>query len=211
MARPCGKCGADKVKRKCGRWRCRPCDRAYQRRAYAKHPDVLRERKRDHMARLRGDPETREQLNARRRGNPKYAAGNKAYARNLRSRHFFRWRARNRGMGITAEMLASLWKRQRGRCALSGRKLGRDAHLDHIVPVSQGGGGSIDNLRWTDPWVNVARQDLADADFFERCSQVAEWIGRRLPSSPTSAVEPSVSGSSGPTSSSAPLEAGETT
>ncbi len=98
----------------------------------------------------------------------------------LRKKHFFRWRARCQSNGITAKQLGALWKGQRGRCALSGIKLGRDAHLDHIIPLSRGGSGGIGNLRWLDPWVNIARQNLSDEDFRKRCTQVAEFIGRLI-------------------------------
>lgn len=121
-------------------------------------------------------------MNSARRGNKKYLERNRAYARQLRATHFFRWRARNwSGKGnVTAWQLMCLWKRQRGRCALSGRKLGRDAHLDHIVPLSCGGKGDIENLRWLDPAINQARQNMTDEAFLAMCNQVAEWIGKRL-------------------------------
>jgi hypothetical protein len=139
------------------------------------------------MRRRRADPLKREAMNSSRRGNPKYLAKGREYNREMKSRHFFRWRARllNRtGRNVTAEQLASLWKQQGGRCALSGRKLGRDAHIDHIHPRSKGGKTSIENLRWLDPWVNIALQDLTDGEFLARCTQVAEWIGRRIVEAP---------------------------
>lgn len=73
-----------------------------------------------------------------------------------------------------------LWWRQRGECALSGRKLGRDAHLDHVVPKALGGSSTIENLRWVDPQINVMRGHMGDEVFADLCTQVAEWIGRRL-------------------------------
>lgn len=145
--------------------------------------DELRRRKREHMRRVRSDPARREELNAARRGNEKYLAKGREYNRTLRERHFFKWRARllNRtGKNVTARQLASLWRSQRGRCVLSGAKLGRDAHIDHIVPKSKGGPSTIGNLRFLDPWVNVALQDLDDCEFANRCKQVAEWIGRQI-------------------------------
>ncbi len=145
--------------------------------------DEIRQRKRDHMRQVRSVPERREALNASRRGNAKYLAKGRAYNRNLKKNHFFRWRARllNRtGKNVTAQQLASLWKDQRGLCALSGRKLSRDAHVDHIMPRAKGGATTISNIRWLDPWVNIALQDLTDDEFRQRCTQVAEWIGRRI-------------------------------
>lgn len=128
---------------------------------------------------MRQDPAVRERWNASRRG--KYTEKQKEYNTRLKERHFFRWRARQSRTGeLTASDLAGLWKGQRGRCALSGAKLGRDAHLDHIEPKSHGGKTELANLRWLDPWVNIARQNLDDAVFADRCAQVAEWIGLQL-------------------------------
>lgn len=142
--------------------------------------EVIRARKRDHMRRVRSDPVRRAALNEARRNNPRYTAKGREYSARLRDQHFLRWRARNWGHGVTAKMLAALWKRQRGICALSGRKLDRTAHLDHISPKSFGGVHTIENLRWLDPWVNTARGNLSDQEFMDRCNQVAEWIGRRI-------------------------------
>lgn len=142
--------------------------------------EELRRRKRDNMRKARSDPVRRAAMNEARRMHPRYTEKGREYSRRLRDQHFFRWRARNWGHGVTAKMLAALWKRQRGICALSGRKLSRTAHLDHINPKSSGGVHTIDNLRWLDPWVNTARGNLSDQEFRDRCAQVAEWIGRRI-------------------------------
>jgi 5-methylcytosine-specific restriction endonuclease McrA len=131
---------------------------------------------------MRQDPVRRERANASRRG--KYKDRQRAYVAELRDQHFFRWRARNwnrNGRGpVTPQELARLWRNQRGRCALSGRPLGRDAHLDHILPKALGGISRLPNLRWLDPQVNVARQHLSDEDFALLCAQVVEVIGRQL-------------------------------
>lgn len=183
MIKLCGACNQKMVKRKSGRWVCRECANSYQRKRYADAPELIRKSKRESMRRARKDPAKREAMNATRRGNEKHLAKGRQYNRRLKEHHFFKWRARlaNRtGPNVTAIQLASLWKQQRGRCALSGIKLGRDAHLDHIHPKSKGGTTDANNLRWLDPWVNVALQDLTDEEFLQRCTQVAEWIGYRI-------------------------------
>lgn len=94
---------------------------------------------------------------------------------------FFEWRARKwnekarHGGKITPKEIMSLWKRQRGYCALSGRKLGRNAHLDHILPVSEGGKGTISNLRWVDPDTNRIRSAMSDDEFFVLCKDVIRY------------------------------------
>jgi hypothetical protein len=174
----CTKCNSSMIQRKDGRWRCRPCANAYQRQQYKVNPNLCRERARITMKRVRAIPERREAINKARRGNPRYLETSRQYSKRLRDTKFFQWRARNWGNGVTARELARLWKTQRGRCALSGRKLDRKAHLDHIVPITEGGSGRLTNIRWLDPWVNIARQNLTDAEFATRCAQVAEFIGK---------------------------------
>lgn len=69
--------------------------------------------------------------------------------------------------------LAKLWKRQRGKCVLTGRRLNRtSAQLDHIIPVIKGGNGLVANLRWVHRDVNYAKRDLSDTDFYALCQEV---------------------------------------
>lgn len=92
--------------------------------------------------------------------------------------HFFKWRSanwNNRNKANTTSLeLWSIWKNQRGRCALSGRKLGRDAQLDHIIPRSQGGSSEINNLRWLSPMANSILKTYTDQEFISFCKDVIE-------------------------------------
>jgi len=72
-------------------------------------------------------------------------------------------------------LLMGKWKEQRGLCALSGRKLDRSAHLDHILPVSRGGSNEICNLQWLDPMVNQAKSNMTDVEFLNLCQEVIKW------------------------------------
>ena len=90
---------------------------------------------------------------------------------------FFEKRARNgSSLGysvLSAKMLWSLWKEQKGRCALTGVKLGRDnSELDHIVAISKGGTGERSNLRWLHRDVNQAKRALSDLEFLDLCKRV---------------------------------------
>ncbi len=107
---------------------------------------------------------------------------NRKRARNLKKMHFFKHRSkmfRDRfkianTKTITTEALAEMWKKQKGLCALSGLKLNREAHLDHINPVSNGGIHEIENLRWVAPEVNRMKERLSDERLFELCKLVLE-------------------------------------
>lgn len=70
--------------------------------------------------------------------------------------------------------LMMTWKRQRGRCALSGRKLDRTAHIDHIIPRSRGGSNKIDNLQFLTREVNIAKSNLTDDEFIQLCLDVVK-------------------------------------
>lgn len=108
---------------------------------------------------------------------------NLAKMRDYYARRFFWGRAMKlRGSGrATAADLARLWRTQRGRCALTGRRLGRDnAHLDHIEAKSRGGSDAASNLRWVCSEANLARRELSDAEFVALCADVMRWIGERI-------------------------------
>lgn len=122
-------------------------------------------------------------MNAARR-TPRCRAKDKARRQYIRKHHFFQWRAQTlsakKAKGVTAIGLARLWKAQRGRCALSGRKLGRDAHIDHIIPMAKGGATVLENLRFLDPDVNFARRAMLDEDFIRLCEDVLHQVWERL-------------------------------
>lgn len=144
----------------------------------ARTAEQVREAKRKHMAdRRAANPEAarayqsqhreknREQLNAVRRAAHK---GRIFWVRSLKFR------------GIKAKDLARLWKQQRGRCALTGRKMDRTAQVDHKLPLARGGGDNIENLQWTTPEANRAKRDLTDAEFLALCLDASKWIGARI-------------------------------
>ena len=82
-----------------------------------------------------------------------------------------------RGRAVTQQMALSLmakWKSQRGLCALSGRKLDRSAHVDHILPVSRGGTNEPSNLQWLDPMINQAKSSMTDSEFVQMCLEVVK-------------------------------------
>jgi 5-methylcytosine-specific restriction endonuclease McrA len=161
--------------------KCRECEREYQREWSRKEPDKYRERKRESMARRRAaDPDAvRAYQNA-------YHAQNRdvrtAKMRDYLERRFF-WRKTMKLRGTdraTARALAAMWKSQRGKCALTGRRLDRSAQLDHKIPRARGGGDTIENLQWLCEEANLAKRALTDEEFTALCSDVMRWIGERI-------------------------------
>jgi 5-methylcytosine-specific restriction endonuclease McrA len=76
---------------------------------------------------------------------------------------------------IRVSDLAEMLEKQRYRCALSGERLTSDnVALDHIVPVSEGGGFTVENSQLVTKAVNRAKHTMAQNDFVKLCESVAE-------------------------------------
>jgi 5-methylcytosine-specific restriction endonuclease McrA len=184
----CSKCGELKVAITTAtriRWRCRPCDAAYQRANYAANLEHRRAVTRLRMKRLRRTPGSAEKLrDSSRRA---YANGGDIKQRErlarMRVQDPFRYKAQQArqklGWYITAEDLRTMWLRQDGMCGLTGQPMDIwSASIDHIIPKSRGGSHELSNLRWTTKAANQAKGDLLDDEFVALCVQVAEHIGR---------------------------------
>lgn len=144
-------------------------------------PDEVRAAKRDGMARKRAaDPSA-----ARARERAMHHANREARTAAMRAyyaKRFFWGRAMKlRGPGkATALDLAMLWKAQRGRCALTGRRLDRTAQLDHKTAKARAGQDHIENLQWLCEEANLAKRALSDEQFIALCGDVMRWIGQRI-------------------------------
>ena len=143
--------------------------------------EAIRRAKREHMARKRAaDPEA---ARAYRRS---YHAANRAAQtakmRTYHGRRFFWTKAMKlRGEGrATAAEIAAIWRKQRGRCALTGARLDRTAQLDHKLPKARGGDDSPANLQWLSEDVNLAKRAMTDTEFVALCGSVMRWIGERI-------------------------------
>lgn len=114
----------------------------YHKKVMETKPELERERKRTWA---RNHPEkTRETVRRWRKANPGKMA---EFTRKYRKRRFFMYASNTlkqlTGVRIPALALWGLWKRQRGRCALTGRQLDArtnyNASLDHGVSQCKGG------------------------------------------------------------------------
>lgn len=144
-------------------------------------PAPTRERKRAQMARRRAaDPEAHREYQR-----ALYAANRenrRAKLREYSARRFFWSRATKlRGPDrATARCLAALWRSQRGRCWLTGRKLDRTAQIDHAVPKCRGGTDAPSNLRWLCAEANIAKRHLTEDEFVALCRDVSRYLLQRI-------------------------------
>jgi 5-methylcytosine-specific restriction endonuclease McrA len=147
-------------------------------------PEQYLQAKREFMRRYRA---TADGLAAQRRAYRKhyYEGGGKEQQRlrisRLRKRHFFEYRALilvGKDATITPIGLLQLWRAQCGRCALTGMKLGRNAHLDHKLPRKRGGATTLANLQWVTPQANHAKRNYTVEEFVAICRQVVAFLGK---------------------------------
>lgn len=86
----------------------------------------------------------------------------------------------------SVQELVDLWIKQDGKCAITGVPLiaGETAAIDHIIPVSRGGDGSIRNLRFIHTGVNRAKWTMTDLEFkafiLEFGPKLTSWSNNQL-------------------------------
>ena len=151
----------------------------YHKKVMETKPEQERERKR---LWARAHPENGRKSNRRwREANPGRMA---EITQNYRDRRFFMNAANTlkqfTGVRLSPLELWGLWKKQRGICSLTGRKLdGRlrgNASLDHIIARSLGGCTKSSNLRWVCLEANFAKHKLSDEQFVTLCSDVVNHM-----------------------------------
>jgi 5-methylcytosine-specific restriction endonuclease McrA len=156
----CGRCGAV-----IAGGRCKACEAAVRRSdGYVAARQAWVAANRNHLSQYRRDRYQRSAEERRRYSREWYAANteraraarvswikenaekNRSYKRAWarRNKEYLRLKDRKRRRLIGADRLSRgilerLQKLQRGKCACCGRPLGRDFHLDHIVPLALGG------------------------------------------------------------------------
>jgi hypothetical protein len=77
--------------------------------------------------------------------------------------------------------LSRAWYNQRGRCAYTGKRLGRDAQVDHKIPISRGGTNAPANLHWVTPAANFVKRDKTHEEFLSLCLDIAHYIELNTP------------------------------
>lgn len=77
--------------------------------------------------------------------------------------------------------LSRAWYNQRGRCAYTGKKLGRDAQVDHKTPLSKGGTNHPDNLHWVTPAANWVKREMTHEEFLAVTKDIVAHINQNTP------------------------------
>lgn len=70
------------------------------------------------------------------------------------------------------------WIKQRGLCALTGARLDRSAHADHIIPACKGGTDNSNNFQWLSPNANHFKGALSVHELADMCRLVLKHIGK---------------------------------
>jgi 5-methylcytosine-specific restriction endonuclease McrA len=90
--------------------------------------------------------------------------------------------------GINAEDLGThlsrAWYNQRGLCAYTGHKLGRDAQVDHKTPTSKGGTNHPSNLHWVTPQANSCKGSMTHEQFLSIATDIVAYIASKRPIPP---------------------------
>lgn len=84
--------------------------------------------------------------------------------------------------GISLELLSELWKKQNGKCALTGKRMthlrgvGKVRTNVSIDRIDSNLGYTENNVRLTCVTANLMRQNLTDIEMVEWCSKVIEKL-----------------------------------
>ncbi len=59
----------------------------------------------------------------------------------------------------TVDDIQAQYKRQKGKCYYCHTKVGKNYHVDHVIPISRGGSNDISNLVITCTFCNLSKKD----------------------------------------------------
>lgn len=81
--------------------------------------------------------------------------------------HNYRAKKRANGGKLSKNLVAKLFKLQRGKCACCNLTLGGDYHMDHIMPISLGGSNTDDNIQLLRQRCNNQKNAKHPIDFMQ--------------------------------------------
>jgi len=77
---------------------------------------------------------------------------------------------------LLCAVLSRAWYNQRGRCAYTGKRLDRNAQVDHKTPISRGGSNDASNLHWVTADANAVKHTRTHEEFIAICTDIAAYI-----------------------------------
>jgi 5-methylcytosine-specific restriction endonuclease McrA len=80
----------------------------------------------------------------------------------------YRSRKRANGGTLSKGLAEKLFKLQQGKCPCCKQPLGRNYHLDHIVPTALGGSNSDDNMQLLRATCNHQKHAKHPIDFMQQ-------------------------------------------
>lgn len=184
--RPCVKCGAQN-RDKSGN--CKSCHKAYrdankvkakeyQREYYARNREHLLAEAARHLADNRDEINKRERERYRKadhwreKSPDKYLAWLSGYLANNREarriyEHNRRARKRQAAGKISPGLSDRLFALQKGLCPCCKRPLGKDYHMDHIIPLAIGGSNEDSNMQLLRATCNLAKSAKDPINFMQ--------------------------------------------
>lgn len=94
-----------------------------------------------------------------------------------------KWRAKRKSLTYELDVgfLRTLWKRQEGKCKLSGIELKQVIDKDNLFTgsidqINPSKGYSKDNVQFVSVWANRAKTNLSESDFRAVILQTAEFM-----------------------------------
>ncbi|MCA9367635.1 HNH endonuclease [Candidatus Kaiserbacteria bacterium] len=183
ITKVCTKCNVEKPlsefhKSKSGKYgvrgECKPCALEYRRqyrknnrKEIAEYQHQWREKNRKEIAENgrqyyeKNSEQCRERVRQWQQANPEKA---RAHWRNRRARKH------NAGGTHTVKDINLLYAGQAGKCWYCGVNVGNEFHVDHFIPLAEGGSNDVGNLRISCPACNLSKG----------AKDPHEWSGRLL-------------------------------
>ena len=152
-------------------------ERAKSKARYAANPEKYREQGRKDY--LKHRTRSRKRAAQRRAENLEHVrAQDREIAKRWRANHPFESResARRRHAKkrqvrtapIAKKQILELFDKQRGRCAICSKKLGKQWHIDHILPLAKGGAHEVLNFQLTCPPCNMSKKAEHPIDYMQK-------------------------------------------
>lgn len=180
----CKKCQADTDHYACGH--CKVCAIQKGKDWSAKNPDAVKRNNQQlylkKKEQIKEDQARRNALHPEKRkaSNAAWQAANADKAKIAR----LAWRAANKdksciinqnrrartlanGGVLSRDIAERLFKLQKGKCACCGEPLGKNYHLDHIMPIALGGSNTDDNIQLLRQRCNNQKHSQHPVDFMQ--------------------------------------------